>query len=401
MRISPPLHACAVLLAACGSAAAPDVPEPRPIEVPAAAGAALPFAAAGPDGIVLSWTEPTPAGHALRFAQWTGAGWSAVGTVAEGADWFVNWADFPSVVPLGNVLAAHWLQRSGPGRYSYDVLATLSRDGGATWSPPLRPHADGTETEHGFVTIFAHDGAPAAVWLDGRAFAGAGHDGHGDHAGGEMQVRFARLPDGDAPAAETVLDERACDCCQTAVAVTADGPVVFYRDRSAEEIRDISVTRLVGGRWTPPAAVHRDGWQIAGCPVNGPAADADGRDVVVAWFTAADEDPRVNVAFSSNAGASFGAPVRIDGGAALGRVDVILLEGGRAFVVWLENDGEGAALRGRVVDRRGAGAPRTLAATSAQRASGFPRMARRNGEVLLAWTEPGDPSRVRAAVLDF
>lgn len=382
-----------------GAEVLPSVPAPIELEVPAGPGAAQPYVAAWGDAVGASWIEPAGSGHALRFARWDGTGWSEPRTIAAGEDWFVNWADFPSVLALSDTwLAAHWLQRSGPGRYAYDVMLTQSWDGGATWSSPARPHRDGTETEHGFVSLFPHGRGVGIVWLDGRMFeAGA----HGETTS-EMMLRFTTLlPDGELTG-EILLDGRVCDCCQTAVALPAAGPVVFYRDRSPDEVRDIALTRLVGDQWTAPARVHPDGWVIGGCPVNGPAADARGDDVVVAWFTAADEEARVQVAFSGDAGASFGAPIRIDDGNAAGRVDVLLLPSGHAFVVWLENVGDAGELRGRLVNASGRRGPsRGLAATTAQRASGFPRMTRRGSDVVLVWTEPGEPSQVRAATLEF
>jgi hypothetical protein len=384
-------------LSACDSDAGLDLPAAALVEVPAGPGAALPHVADAGDRAMLSWVEPGDTGHVLRFAQWDGSAWSAARTVAAGDGWFVNWADFPSVVALdGNDLAAHWLERSGAGTYAYDVVVTRSRDGGTTWSEPVRPHSDGTPTEHGFVSLFPMDGGVGVVWLDGRRFV------EGDApATNEMAVRFTTLG-GAADPVESVLDERACDCCQTAVALTARGPLIAYRDRSPGEIRDISVTRLVDGAWTEPRTVHEDNWKIDACPVNGPQADAHGDDVVVAWFTAANDTPRVHVSFSDDAGETFGAAQRIDGGNPLGRVDVLLLDPDRALVLWLERTADAAAVTARIVTRDGrAGEPTAVAQTLAQRPSGFPRMGRYRDGVLLAWTEPGDSSRVRAATLDL
>ncbi len=64
--------------------------------------------------------------------------------------------------------------------------------------------------------------------------------------------------------------------------MTARGPVVAYRDRSVDEVRDIAVVRRVNGTWTTPAVVHDDHWQIAACPVNGPALASRGDTVVIA-----------------------------------------------------------------------------------------------------------------------
>lgn len=400
------LAAC-VAAAACETAPGLDLPAATPIDAPAPPGAALPHVADAGDRAILSWVEPAGSGHALRFAEWNGSAWTQPRTVAQGSDWFVNWADFPSVVALGdNVLAAHWLQRSAGGTYAYDVLVARSADGGATWTEPLRPHSDGTPTEHGFVSMFPADGGLGIVWLDGRRFAASDTA----PATNEMTLRYATLTalEERAPShasvitAEQVLDERACDCCQTAVAMTSQGPLIAWRDRSANEIRDISVSRRVNGQWTAPRTVHADNWKIDACPVNGPQADALGDDVAVAWFTAANDTPRVNVAFSRDAGATFSAPVRVDGGDPVGRVDVLLLDAERALVLWLERTGEGGEVTARIVTREGrAGQPQGMGRTAAQRPSGFPRMGRYGEGVLLVWTEPGDSSRLRAATLDL
>ena len=374
-----------------GDAAAEDAPAP--------AGSGEPFLATTPGGdLLLSWVEATSdSTHALRFARRTAAAWSAPRTVAEGGDWFVNWADFPSIVELPDgSLAAHYLRRSGPGTYAYDVWLTRSTDGGATWQPALRPHRDGTQTEHGFVSLYAHGDSLGAVWLDGRAYEGA-ETSHGG-PGGEMSLRFTTWGRDAEPAAETALDARTCDCCQTAVVVSDAGPVVFYRDRSEAEIRDIHVLRQVGGGWTESVPVHADGWRIDACPVNGPAADASGSRIAVAWFTAAQDSPRVHVAFSADAGATFAPPVRVDGGDPVGRVDLVLDADGTAYVSWLENTPTGADIRVRAVSADGrAGRPVVAGSASAARASGFPRLARHDADLWLAWTEPGEASRVRLA----
>ncbi|MBW3660774.1 MAG: glycoside hydrolase [Gemmatimonadetes bacterium] len=394
--------ALATTLLACDA----EIPEPsaagaetvvEEIDAPAAAGSGEPALAVGEGGrVYLSWIEPEGDGHALRFATRTGGAWSEPRTIARGEHWFVNWADFPSILELPDgALAAHWLAKSGPGTYAYDVLVARSADGGETWSDPVVPHRDGTETEHGFVSMFpAEDGGLGLVWLDGREYAGREP---GD-PGAEMTLRAARIAAG-AVEDEALLDGRVCDCCQTDVAIAAEGPVVAYRDRSPEEIRDISVVRLVGGAWSDPARIHPDDWEIAACPVNGPAIAARGERVAVAWYTAARDTLRVRLARSTDAGATFGEPVGIDAGAPEGRVDVALLESGEALVSWLERaeDGNGLILARRVGSDGRLGEPVTVARTSYARASGFPRMALSGDEAVFAWTDPVEPSRVRTA----
>ncbi|MGH9939862.1 MAG: sialidase family protein, partial [Blastocatellia bacterium] len=302
-----------------------------------------------------------------------------------GANWFVNWADFPSMIALPDgSLAAHWLVKSGTGTYAYDVNISRSFDGGKSWSKPFVPHRDGTQTEHGFVSLFpAKDGSLAAVWLDGREMKA----GAGDHGHGAMTLRYVKIERDGALTDEAVLDAKVCECCQTSVAVTDDGPVVAYRDRSDQEIRDISVVRLKAGKWSEPRSAAQDGWRINGCPVNGPAVAASGRRVAVAWFTAAGDTPRVKLAFSSDAGATFGEPVIVDDGAPAGRVDVLLLADGSAIVCWLEKTSGGGAVRARRVRPDGKrDQPITVAPSGVARSNGFPQMARAGDNLVFAWT---------------
>lgn len=389
-------------LAGCAAGdAAPDAPavaEIRELPSPAAPGSGEPNLAAGEDGrVYLTWIEPAAdSAHALRFSVLEGEAWSAPRTIAEGRGWFVNWADFPTLAVLpGGRLAAHWLQKSGEGTYHYDVRVAQSADGGATWSPGAVPHRDGTQAEHGFVSLWAESGdSVGAVWLDGRKYAGAEHGEKG-----EMMLVHTTLASDGSPGEEVVLDERNCDCCQTSMAMTSRGPLVVYRDRSEDEVRDVYAVRRVDGRWTEPVPVHRDGWVIPACPVNGPAVSAQGERAVVAWFTGAQDTARVRVAFSGDAGATFGEALRVDDGDPAGRVDVELLEDGSALVSWLERTGEESAeVRVRRVAPGGAlGPAATVASSSGARASGFPRMARSGDGVVFAWTAPGDPSAVRVA----
>jgi hypothetical protein len=184
------------------------------------------------------------------------------------------------------------------------------------------------------------------------------------------------------------------------MAMTADGPLVAYRDRSAQEVRDIHVTRLENGQWSAPAAVHNDEWRVPACPVNGPALSARGRDVAVAWFTAKDDQPKSFVAFSSDAGRTFGSPIRLDDDASLGRVDVALLPDGSAAASFVEFANQRASFRVRRIARDGSrSAPITVAGLVGNRTSGIPRMAVDGRGLVFAWVEGN--SQVRTARADL
>lgn len=368
----------------------------EPVASPAGPGSAEPNLEVGQDGrVYMSWLEPADSGHALRFSVHDGRSWAPARTIVASREFFVNWADFPSIRVLdGGRLAAHWLQRNGKGTYAYGVRIAQSKDGGKNWSAAVTPHRDLSQTEHGFVAMWRESGKVGAVWLDGRKFKKDGHDASNEM----MLVTTTVLPNGTR-GPETRLDERTCDCCQNAVAMTSAGPIIAYRNRSADEIRDIYVTRRIGRAWTTGVPAHNDNWKIAACPVNGPALAANGKQVALAWFTAARDSAKVNVAFSRDAGASFGRPVRIDGGAPAGRVDVAMLPDGSALVVWIERvGGDTAAVRVRRVGKDGqAGKTMTIASSSAARASGFPRIAVTGSNAMFAWTVPGKPSAIRVA----
>jgi hypothetical protein len=368
---------------------------------PGQPGSRYPHLAVGTDdAVIMSWLQPLgDRRHELRYASLQESTWTGARSVAGDDDWFVNWADFPSVVPgPDGLLAAHWLQQRTGHAYSYDVRLAVSADAGQTWSEPMSPHDDGTPTEHGFATLLPDGDSVLAVWLDGRRTEGG--EGHDHGAAGAMTLRSLTIDRaGLGSGAGAEIDARVCDCCQTDAALTDEGPIVVYRDRSAAEIRDIGAVRLTTAGWTAPQLVHADGWHMTGCPVNGPAIDARGHEVAVAWFTAPDQ-PRVRLAFSSDSGRTFSAPAEVATGAVAGRVDVVLLDDGRAVVSWLADAPGGAELVAQPFARDGtvAGPSVLIARSSIERASGFPQMVRAGDRLVFAWTQAGEPPSLRTAV---
>lgn len=383
----------AALLLPLAVSAAPAVIEPWPL--PAGSAAAQPSLSRGADGAVnLSWIERSGNGHRLKFARYADARWSATRTIAEGDNWFVNWADFPSTTQLPDgTLWAHNLVKSAKGTYAYDVVLYRSSDGGNTWSAPIRVNDDGTPTEHGFATLWPWSKHELAIaWLDGRNTGGGNHDahaGHGDATGNMMTLRAAVYDGKGRKTAEWPLDASTCDCCQTDAAVTDNGPVIIYRDRDPQEIRDVYTIRHADGRWQAPKAVAADHWRMPACPVNGPALAANGRSVWAAWYTGSGNAPKIRVAYSGNSGGAF-LPARTVRSSAevLGRVDLAADAGG-AWLLWSEESGEQSLWLKRFAKTTDHGdKPLRLATLKGHgHGTGFARMQQTAHGLYVVWTD--------------
>lgn len=368
------------------------------VDPPAAAGASSPNLVEARGAVLATWLEPGKAmgGITLRFSRFDGARWSMPVTIFESNRVVANWADVPSVVAgEGASLLAHWAVKNGEAAHAYDVRLARSDDGGKSWKQLGSPHADRTQSEHGFVTLSAEGPVFRATWIDGRNTL---PPGSGPSALRTAVVGAASEPDVEA-------DERVCDCCGTASATVDGGTLVVYRNRDDQETRDIWAVRLSATGRGKPHPVHVDGWKIAGCPVNGPAVAASGRDAVVAWYTYAGSEPSIRVSFSANGGDSFTPPVTVaaaSGKAApIGRVDVALLAPSEAAVSWVTSSREDAVLQlARVTRDARLGAPLAVTTTRSDRQAGFPKLAVLGDRLMVIWTDAGPPSTLRAVVFD-
>lgn len=328
-----------------------------PLETPAPDGSGMYSLYAAPEGAAfLSWVEPAGDGHALRFSELqrpgsseevTEDGWGESKLIAEGAGWFVNWADHPSVALVGeNRLAAHYLVKNpeADGDYGYGLKIVFSMDRGATWRDVFSAGLSNVESYSGFVSFTPEPGGFSAAYLTPPP---------GSRDPGDMTLRLARFHEQGYLLGNQRLDPDVCSCCPTAMATIDGEPAVVYRDRvrnaPENDVRDIAITRKVRGLWEPGRPVHADGWGINACPVNGPAIAASGDAVAVAWFTMASGEPEVRFAFSQNGGESFGMPIRLDGGSGRGYAAVTMVDDGSAVAAWLESPNAG---RGQIRVRR-------------------------------------------------
>ncbi|MUV13205.1 hypothetical protein [Noviluteimonas gilva] len=413
-----PLALIAVL-AACSRSPAPDAAQAQSGKTAANAdaalivnqwalptpdGAAQPDLSVGPDGrLLLSWVRKQGDRNALQYAAYLGdETWeTAPKTIVVGRTLTANWANTPHIVMTEDrALWAHWLQTPADAKspHASDIMLTRSPDNGVHWAPPVAVNDDATGTEHGFVSMWpAGQDAIGMAWLDGRKTAGATHTHdanakdhkHDEGAAGEMTVRGARFDGALQRSGDAEIDASTCDCCGTDAALTDTGPLLVYRDRTKEEIRDISATHLRAGKWDAPAPVHADGWKMTGCPLNGPSVGAWGPAVAVAWYTAPNDKPALRLALSKDSGNTFDPPIDVDQGAALqGRVDVAK-DGDATWLVWLREDGKGQTVQlARYPNSGGQPEKIELAALAGRgRGTGFPKIAVRNGVAFVVWTD--------------
>ena len=227
------------------------------MDSPAADPSAFVRASRGADGkSYLTWIESQGELARLKFASYQGKQWSASRLIAQGSNWFVNWADLPTMSALADgTLAACWLERLGEGTYAYGIRMVWSKDAGETWSDPQWLHDDRQPTEHGFVSLAALDDSRfLATWLDGNSLEKSGN----------MQLRSTWFDTDGGRGDEVVVDPRVCECCATSLVVGEEETVVAYRDRSQDEIRDIYFSRRSANGWSKVRACHDDGWKMPG-----------------------------------------------------------------------------------------------------------------------------------------
>ena len=333
----------------------------------------------------LSWISLSNENNAtLNFSQFKKGKWIKPKTIANGSDWFVNWADFPAHAINEDLIITSYLKKSASGTYTYDVILNLQKLSGEKLKDDFKLNTDGIQAEHGFVSIVPNNKKGFFItWLDGRNTIQKKPDG--DHK--PMTIRFAEITNKGDIINESELDAAACDCCQTSIAATNKGPIVVYRDRSDQEVRDIYSVRNVNGVWKDPNPVHNDGWIINGCPVNGPKVAVKSKNLAVAWFTASDDNPRVNVSFSKTNGDSFNTPLKVNDHSAIGRVDVAFLNDDEVIVSYMEVDDIKAYLRIKKISVNGkVSEPITISEIDGGRNTGVPQLEVINNEIFIVWT---------------
>jgi len=378
------------------------------VQGPETVGSRLPRLRALPNGdALMSWVEPKDEGHVLKFAVLRKGHWIKQGEVAQGENWFLNWADYPSVVAIDNQFwMAHWLVKQQGGKtFHYDIALAISNDAGLTWREIGHPHHDGKAAEHGFATIFPVEGDAGIIWLDGRDYVKKADIEKHPEKSGNFNLRYTRVHRDGSMDPEQVIDNNTCTCCWTSVTVTSAGPVAAWRGRTDTEIRDNNISLLRHNKWTIPASLGAEGWNIEGCPVNGPAVEARGMQVVATWFSAEGDRPRVRAAFSKDGGESFSQPIQIDDASPIGRVGLVWRDDNTAVISWMtatDSVTKKSSLALRTLGSDGSlGSIKLIAEVSAGRDTGVPQMVANDEGIMLAWTDIAPEYGVHTALVSW
>jgi hypothetical protein len=185
----------------------------------------------------------------------------------------------PRLVASGESIHLGWVEAidGGPGVAYY--VAT-SKDGGRTFSEPIRTH--GAEAvKPGFTGLsVGPDGAVLCAWLDGRTKGQRPYVStlSVDSEGLEPEQLVFEGPDGKG----------VCPCCDVSV-VQARGGARFVAFRNSESgNRDIFVGRSGPGDpgFSTPMPVAPEHWKLDGCPHDGPSMALASDRLNVAWMDA-------------------------------------------------------------------------------------------------------------------
>jgi hypothetical protein len=361
-------------VAVCGSA---QTLQQAAVPNPTVAGSIQPNWAVAADGsVLLSWVEPVKDGaYNLKYAVRRGAAWSEARTIATGRRFWRHPAEVPELLSLSDgTLLAHWVENGKDSSDSEFIFVSSSRDG-THWTEPVMAHKDRTPVQHGLASIVASGPAEASIlWLQ----ALKGEDG-------PVSLMRTIVGTDGKEIKEEQLDSDVCACCPTSVVKTAKGLLVAYRDHSSKDIRDIAVLRFEGGKWSTSKIVNPDNWEINACPTNAASAAAKDNRVAIAWYTEGNDKPRVQLVFSSDAGATFTKPTVVSTGDALGYASTALNNDGGAFVSWLEEAGNSVRLMARLVSPAGAAGPVLRIAEGSRQSLGYPKLVRTASETWIAW----------------
>ena len=298
---------------------------------------------------------------------------------------------------------------------STSLVHAESYDDGRSFGPALTllpPDVKGNRGWESMVTV--RDGRVFVLWLDHRDSAAtrSAHDAHhhGAHATADAVARAQRsqlfVSALDGSVAPMSIARGVCYCCKTAMAAGADGSVyAAWRHVFSGSHRDIAFTMSREGAaetFAEPVRVSADGWQIDGCPENGPALAVDaGQRVHVVWPTLVEgERERLQLFHASSAdGRTFSSRTPLPSNGNAFHPQVIVAPDGSLIAAWDE------LAAGKREVRVARGRPSadndftfSLLSTADARAGVYPALAATSTGAVLAWARPREGTQSQIAV---
>ena len=352
------------------------------LAIPGASNEYVTLAAVG-DMVAATWAATSAAGETAIYAAVSGDAGRTFGNPVRltpqadvGGEQPPRIVVTPATAPRGSEIVVVWTAKSVEGTR---LFTSRSRDRGRTFSAPQLVAGTAAPGNRGWesMTVDAM-GRPVVTWLDHRQAVASTESSHHHHdmsaaatspvgrglsasPGGPDTAR----PTSDTAAAEQSVARAAtsrlyvgstdggipvqglthgvCYCCKTAIAAASNGDLMLaWRHVYAGGYRDIafSMSRDGGKTFSTPVRISSDGWQIAGCPEDGPAlaVDSDRRTHVV-WPTLVRENGREVMALFhavTTNGDVFSGRTRLPAGDSAFHPQVVVTSTGQLVTAWDE-----------------------------------------------------------------
>lgn len=222
-----------------------------------------------------------------------------------------------------------------PQPYTGEIRYARSTDGGRIYSTPITINDDKRLTSHRFDSLVSDGGDRLAIaWLDGRDRDAAKEKGK-EFVG--ASVYFARSDDDGASfRANRKLTDHTCECCRTALAWTADGPVALWRNVYGTHTRDFALAHLDSGKLQRLA---EDEWNIDACPHHGGGIATGGDGTLHAvWYTHGKN--RQGLFYRQVKGDRMSAPMAFGNPQAQAGHATVAANGQTVLITWREFDGQ-------------------------------------------------------------
>ncbi len=347
--------------------------------------------------VVAAWValDPNSSGGADAFIAMSHNGGSGFGAPVRVNDVAgevrASEQQVPRVAMHENTIAVVWTSRRGNAT---EIRLAVSTDHGASFGASRRISPEGAPGTRGWASLTIDDDDRVRIaWLDTRVAAAeklravetphaAGHT----MSGGTQQDLYVALVEPDGTQAERLASTNVCFCCKTAIAQTSAHTFIAFRDIYGDNMRDISVVH-VGNAEITRSRVSEDGWQIAGCPEDGPALVASTRGLDIVWPTAVSADALQRGVFTSSASLTgpFSPRTRLDSGHGTAIHPALATNRFGDLAATWEVIGEGSHRIERRIRRGQQWGPIEVVATGESVSS--PAIVGAGGRFVTAWTE--------------